>query len=96
MPTAHGKVAGMCTGAELDQLEAWEVAEMFGRLADAAREGVEYQASPRTGDDLHEALQKALWRWALGHQSMLHALCQLHCRLGSPGCSLAPAPMSRW
>jgi hypothetical protein len=70
MPTALGKPAWRCSAADLRRLEDWhtESAALFGRLEDGTSAGVKYKLSPDEQVMIrqHQALQRALWRWALG------------------------------
>jgi hypothetical protein len=70
MPTALGKPAWKCSAAELKKLEIWreKMAEVFERLADGARAGVDCKLSPDERAMIHQynALHRVLWRWALG------------------------------
>jgi hypothetical protein len=73
MPTALGKPAWRCFPEDLRRLDAWhaEVAALFGRLEDGARAGVAYKLSSEEQALIrrYHALQRALWRWALGVDS---------------------------
>jgi hypothetical protein len=70
MPTVLGKVAGKCTEAELEKLEAWHAAaaKLFMRLEEYTRNADDY--TPGTSEQAlirqHQDLQRTLWRWALG------------------------------
>ena len=70
MPTALGKPAWRCSAEDLRRLDAWHaaVAALFGRLEGGVRIGVAYKLRPDEQALLrqHDALQRALWRWALG------------------------------
>jgi hypothetical protein len=71
MPTALGKPVWRCSAAELQWLEAWhlELTNLLARLKKGGRAGIDFKLSPDEQAMIgrHQDLQRALWRWALGH-----------------------------
>jgi hypothetical protein len=71
MPTALGKPVWRCSAAELQRLEAWQLAlaGLLARIEEGARGGIDCRLSSDEQQmlDRHRDLQRALWRWALGN-----------------------------